>query len=104
MRCSGEVVELKVSLAMNGDNRSKGVDEVVESMRAHSSDLKVQWRGLEALRNLAVSNGGNNIEIVAMGGIDDVQKAMRIHSSVVKVQRQGRANACIRCSGAAGRL
>ena len=67
---------------------AKHWEDVLEEMRAHRSDARVQERRCGALANVAL-NADNQVKITAAGGIKDVLEAMRVHRSHAGVQEQG---------------
>ena len=64
-----------------------GIEDVLQAMRTHPSDLEVQSLACGALWNLAL-NVDNKVKIGALGGNDDVLKAMRRHAADPEVQRR----------------
>ena len=63
------------------------VSAIVEGMRLHAADARVQERGCAALRDLADKNDANKENIAALGGIEAIIQAMSAHLEFAAVQQ-----------------
>jgi hypothetical protein len=68
---------------------SVGIDSVLNAMRLHQGNDRVQRYGCGALQKLASQNETNRILIVGAGGVVDILAAMNRHADKARIQECG---------------